>query len=184
MTIPTAAERTGNFSAFPNTIFDPTTTVPSGTSYTRTRFGQHNSFRPFRSGHDEDDQRLSTAVTSGAHQQLHAPISTRFRTGIRAMCAWITRSPRTTILRALCHPAHRYHRSAQLSGGHHRRHLHSPCSWATRLPLPALRPTRSTTPSRTTRTSSPTLINDLRVGFNRFRLDYTLAGTTPTENSG
>src|SRR6185312_15292832 len=30
----------------------------------------------------------------------------------------------------------------------------------------------------------PSLINDLRVGFQRFRVDYTLAGTTPTENLG
>ncbi|HVX56884.1 MAG TPA: hypothetical protein VHA37_04075, partial [Candidatus Saccharimonadales bacterium] len=30
----------------------------------------------------------------------------------------------------------------------------------------------------------PTLINDFRAGFNRFRVDYTLAGTTPNENLG
>ena len=28
---------------------------------------------------------------------------------------------------------------------------------------------------------SPTIVNDLRVGFNRYRVDYTLAGTTPNE---
>jgi hypothetical protein len=31
---------------------------------------------------------------------------------------------------------------------------------------------------------SPTLINDARIGFNRFRVDYTLAGTTPDEKLG
>jgi len=30
----------------------------------------------------------------------------------------------------------------------------------------------------------PSLINDLRAGFNRFRVDYTLGGTTPAENLG
>ncbi len=41
MTVPTAAERTGDFSALPFTIYDPTTTQcadPSCTSYTRTAF--------------------------------------------------------------------------------------------------------------------------------------------------
>ena len=38
VTIPTLAERSGNFSAFPNKIFDPTTTVASGSSYTRMPF--------------------------------------------------------------------------------------------------------------------------------------------------
>jgi hypothetical protein len=31
---------------------------------------------------------------------------------------------------------------------------------------------------------SPALVNDLRVGFNRYRVDYALPGTTPTEPLG
>jgi hypothetical protein len=37
-TIPTPAELCGDFSAFPNPIYDPTTQVSSGGSYTRTQF--------------------------------------------------------------------------------------------------------------------------------------------------
>lgn len=37
-TVPTAAMRQGNFSALPAKIFDPMSTTPSGSSYTRTQF--------------------------------------------------------------------------------------------------------------------------------------------------
>ena len=125
-TVPTAAMRAGNFAGI-NAIFDPLSTVASGTSYTRTRFPNDQiPAEPLRSGDPEDGERLSAAADQPARSTTTSPTSPGRRAGIRATCASITSSASNTFLRALGLPADRHHHAQHLPAVHDCRHLRRP----------------------------------------------------------
>ncbi|MES1257987.1 MAG: TonB-dependent receptor [Acidobacteriota bacterium] len=184
VTIPTVAERTGDFSAFPK-IFDPLTTTVSGTSYTRTQFpnnmiplsrfdpvtikmvnayplpqtsGLTNNYTPDLNqvqNWDQGDIRIDHQITP--NDQFFA------RYAIQHTATIVPPSYPPTTIAGIPHPV-LLGDEASFAGVSDNPVQHVVADY--------------------THIFGPRLINDLRVGFNRFRVDYTLAGTTPSENLG
>ncbi len=185
VTIPTAAERTGDFSSFPNKIFDPATTTVVGSSYTRTQFpgniipasrfdpvtvkmvnayplpqtaGLTNNYTTNLNqvqNWDQGDIRVDHQITS--NDQFFA------RYGIQHTATIVPPSYPPTTIAGIPHPV-LLGDEASFAGVSDNPVQHAVADY--------------------THIFSPALINDFRVGFNRFRVDYTLAGTTPSENLG
>ena len=179
-TIPTAAMRAGNFAGI-NAIFDPLSTVPTGSHlYAHPLSQRSDPAQPLRPGHPEAHQRLSDAADQRADQQLHRQSSRGRRTGIRATCASITSSTpsnnffarwafqRTSTFTPNTFPA------VQIAGISTPVKLGNEDSFAGTSFSPDQHAVADYV-----HVFSPSLVNDLRVGFTRFLLDYTQEGFAP-----
>ena len=185
ITVPTASTRAGNFSALPVNIYDPLSTSPNGTSYTRTQFPGNvipasrfdpitvkmvNAYPlPLTSGlvnnytsnmsqlqnWDQGDVRVDHNFT--ANDTFFARYSIQHTDTI------VPPSYPLTTIPGISHPLP----------------LGDEASFAGTSAQPVQHAVAAYT-----HIFSPALINDFRAGFNRYRVDYTLAGTTPTENLG
>ena len=178
-TVPTLAMRDGDFSGQPNSIFDPLTTPA-----TRPRSHPRTSSPAIASRANRWDPvtaKLMNAYPAAdqrrPHEQLSCQSESDRRTGTRAMCASIISSPRTTISsRAgrfntpLPSAPHTFP-AVQIPGLPKPVGLGNEDSFAG----PAFNPTQHAVASYV-KVISPRLVNDLRVGFNRFVLDYTGEG--------
>jgi hypothetical protein len=183
--VPTAAMRQGNFSALPVNIYDPQTTATSGTSYTRQQFPGNiipisrfdpvtvkmvNAYPlPFTSSltnnytsnqsqlqnWDQGDIRVDHSFSS--NDTFFARYSIQHTSTIVPPTYPLTTIP------GISHPLP-LGDEASFAGTSFQPVQHAVADY--------------------THLFSPTLINDFRAGFNRYRDDYTLAGTTPTENLG
>jgi hypothetical protein len=185
VTIPTVAERSGNFSAFPNKIYDPTTTTVSGSSYTRTPFPNNmipsNRFDP-----------VTIKMINAYPLPLTSALTNNYTTNLNQIQNWdqgdvrvdhqITSNDQFFARFAIQHtdtivpPSYP---AVTIPGIPHPVLLGDEASFAGTSSNPVLHAVAAYT-----HIFSPTLINDARIGFNRFRVDYTLAGTTPDEKLG
>lgn len=185
VTVPTAAERTGDFSAFSNKMFDPATTLTSGSSYVRTQFPGNmipaSRFDP-----------IALKMINAYPLPLTSGLVNNYTTNLNQLQNWdqgdirvdhqITANDQFFARYAIQHtntivPAS--YPATTLAGISHPVPLGDEASFAGTSSNPVQHAVADYT-----HVFSPTLINDFRVGFNRFRVDYTLAGTTPTENLG
>lgn len=184
VTIPTAAERTGNFAGF-NPIYDPLTTTTSGSSYTRTQFPGNvipssrfdpitlkmvNAYPlPTGTGHVNNYTQNLNQVQNWDQGDIRVDhqISTNdtffARYSIQHTATIVPASYPDATIAGISHPVP-VGDEASFAGVSSNPVQHAVAAY--------------------THIFSPTLINDFRVGFQRFRVDYTLAGTTPTENLG
>jgi hypothetical protein len=184
VTIPTVAERAGNFTGFVP-IYDPLTTTPTGSSYARTQFPGNvipssrfdpvtikmiNAYPTPQNGNrtnnytpnlnqvqnwDQGDIRIDHQITP--NDQFFA------RYAIQSTATIVPASYPAATIPGISHPVP----------------LGDEASFAGTSANPVQHAVADYT-----HIFSPALINDFRVGFQRFRVDYTLAGTTPTENLG
>jgi hypothetical protein len=185
VTVPTAAMRMGDFSALPVKIYDPATTVVSGSSYTRQQFPGNiipaNRFDPVtvkmvnayplpltsgltnnytsnmsqQQNWDQGDIRVDQNITSK---------DTFFaRYSIQHTSTIVPPSYPLTSIPGISHPVP-LGDEASFAGVSYQPVQHAAAAY--------------------THIFTPTLINDFRAGFNRYRDDYTLAGTTPNEPLG
>ncbi len=184
VTVPTLAERTGNFTGFVP-IYDPLTTVPTATSYARTQFpgniipssrfdpitlkmlnaypspqtaGRTNNYTENLNqiqNWDQGDIRVDHQITQ--NDSFFARYSIQHTNTI------VPPSYPPTTIPGISHPVP----------------LGDEASFAGTSANPVQHAVADYT-----HIFSPTLINDFRVGFQRFRVDYTLDGTTPSENLG
>ena len=183
--VPTAAMRQGDFSALPVKIYDPTTTTPSGSSYTRTPFSG-NMISPSRfdlvtmkmvSAYPlPQTSALTNNYTSNMSQQQswdQGDIRVDQNFGSKdTFFARYSIQHTTTIVPPTYPPT-------TIAGISHPLMLGDEASFAGT----SFQPVQHAAAAYT-HIFSPTLINDLRIGFNRYRDDYTLAGTTASEPLG
>ncbi|HKD08888.1 MAG TPA: carboxypeptidase regulatory-like domain-containing protein [Bryobacteraceae bacterium] len=184
VTIPTLAERTGNFAGF-KPIYDPQTTTPTATSYTRTQFPGNvipsNRFDPItikmiNAYPLPQTSGLTNNYTQNLNQiqnwdqgdirvdhQITANDSVFARYSIQHTATTVPASYPDATIPGISHPVP-VGDEASFAGTSFNPVQHAVAAY--------------------THIFGPSLVNDLRVGFQRFRLDYTLAGTTPTENLG
>jgi hypothetical protein len=184
VTVPTVAERTGDFGAFPK-IYDPLTTTPSGSSYTRTQFPGNiipaSRFDPItlkmvNAYPLPQNTKLTNNYTPNLNQvqnwdQGDIRVDHQITTNDQFFARYAIQHTNTIVPPS--YPA------ATIAGIPHPVLLGDEASFAGTSANPVQHAVADYT-----HIFSPTLINDLRVGFQRFRVDYTLAGTTPTENLG
>src|SRR5579884_496724 len=184
-TVPSAAMRQGDFSALPVKIYDPTTTTPSGSSYTRTQF-PGNMIPPSR--FDPITAKLANAyplpqrnalvsnyVSNMTQQQNWDQGDIRVDHQFTSSDTFFARysiQKTDTIVPSTFPPT-------TIAGIPHPVSLGNEDSFAGTSSTPVQQ-----TVASYTHIFGPRLINDLRAGFNRFRVDYTLQGTTPTEKLG
>src|SRR6516164_9383248 len=177
VTVPTAASRAGDFSTFTNRIFDPATTSVSGTSYTRTPFPGNlipaNRFDP-----------VTVKMVNAYPLPLTPGLTNNYTTNLNQLQNWDQGDVRvdhqirsndqffarfaiqnTDTIVPPSYPA------ASIAGIPHPVLLGDEASFAGTSSNPVLHAVADYT-----HIFSPALINDLRVGFNRFKVDYTLAG--------
>ena len=184
VTIPTLAERGGNFSGF-KPIYDPATTAVSGSSYTRTQFPGNvipsSRFDPVTvkmvNGYPAPQNGQATNnYTPNLNQvqnwdQGDVRVDHQFRSTDTFFARYSIQHTATIV--PASYPA------ATIPGIPHPVPLGDEASFAGTSANPVQHAVAAYT-----HIFSPSLINDLRIGFQRFRLDYTLAGTSPTENLG
>jgi hypothetical protein len=183
--VPTAAMRQGNFSALPVKIYDPTTTAPSGSSYTRTPFDGNmipaSRFDPVTMKMVNayplpQTSALTNNYTSNMSQQQswdQGDIRVDQNFGSKdTFFARYSIQHTTTIVPATYPPT-------TIAGISHPLMLGDEASFAGT----SFQPVQHAAAAYT-HIFSPTLINDVRIGFNRYRDDYTLAGTTASEPLG
>ena len=184
-TVPTAAMRTGNFSALAAKLFDPLSTTPSGSSYTRTPFPGNiipaNRFDP-----------ITMKMVNAYPLPLTNGLVNNYTSNMTQAQNWDQGDIRVD---------HNFSSNDTFFARYSIQHTNTivpPTYPPTTIPgisrpLPlgdeasfagtSAQPVQQAVADYT-HIFSPTLINDLRIGFNRYRVDYTLAGTTPTENLG
>ena len=185
LTVPTLGMRQGDFSALPVRIYDPQTTTAAGSSYTRTPFGGNmiprdrfdpvtakliNAYPAPQTGAltnnyisnmaqlqnwDQGDVRVDHQITS--NDMFFA------RYSIQKTDTTVPNTFPPTTVAGIPHPIQ----------------LGNEDSFAGVSSTPVQHVVATYT-----RIFSPRLINDLRAGFNRFRVDYTQAGATPGEPLG
>lgn len=184
LTIPTVAERTGNFSAF-RPIYDPATTAAAGSSYTRTQFP--GNIIP-SSRFDPVTLKMVNAYplpqTSGLTNNYTANLNQvqNWDQGDIRIDHQISPNDQFFARYSIQHtntivpPTYPL---ATIAGISHPVPIGDEASFAGTSANPVQHAVADYT-----HIFGPSLINDLRVGFQRFRVDYTLAGTTPTENLG
>ena len=183
--VPTAAMRQGNFSALPVKIYDPTLTTPSGSSYTRTPFdGNMIPASRFDSVTAKmvnayplpQTSALTNNYTSNMSQQqswdqgdiridqnLGSKDTFFARYSIQHTNTIVPPTYPPTTIAGISHPL-MLGDEASFAGTSFQPVQHAAAAY--------------------THIFSPTLINDVRIGFNRYRDDYTLAGTTSSEPLG
>jgi hypothetical protein len=183
--VPTAAMRQGNFSALPVKIYDPTTNAPSGSSYTRTPFDGNmipaSRFDPVTMKMVNayplpQTSALTNNYTSNMSQQQswdQGDIRVDQNFGSKdTFFARYSIQHTTTIVPPTYPPT-------TIAGISHPLSLGDEASFAGT----SFQPVQHAAAAYT-HIFSPTLINDVRIGFNRYRDDYTLAGTTASEPLG
>src|SRR5947209_2682646 len=185
VTVPTAAERTGDFSALANKIYDPATTTVSGSSYTRTQFPGNiipaNRFDP-----------VTVKMVNAYPLPLTGGLTNNYTTNLNQLQNWdqgdirvdhqISSNDQFLARYGIQHTATTVPPSyppTTIAGISHPVLLGDEASFAGVSDNPVQHAVADYT-----HIFGPSLINDLRAGFNRFRVDYTLAGTTPSENLG
>ncbi len=183
--VPTAAMRKGDFSALPVKIYDPNSTTASGSSYTRTPFPGNIidptrfdpiTFKMVNAYPLPQTSALTNNYTSNMSQQqnwdqgdirLDQNFTSRdtffARYSIQHTSTIVPPTYPPTTIAGISHPV-MLGDEASFAGTSFQPVQHAAAAY--------------------THIFSPTLINDVRIGFNRYRDDYTLAGTTPTENLG
>ena len=181
-TVPTAAMRQGNFSALPAKIFDPMSTTPSGSSYTRTQFPGNmipaSRFDP-----------VTMKMVNAYPLPLTNGLVNNYTSNMTQMQNWDQGDVRLD---------HNFTSNDTFFARYSIQHTNTivpPTYPLTTIPgisrpLPlgdeasfagtSAQPVQQAVADYT-HIFSPTIVNDLRVGFNRYRVDYTLAGTTPNE---
>jgi hypothetical protein len=183
--VPTAAMRQGNFSALPVKIYDPNSTAVSGTSYTRTPF-PGNIIDPTRFDPvtfkmvNAYPLPLTSALTNNytsnmSQQQTWDQGDIRFDQNFTSKDTFFARysiQHTNTVVPATYPPT-------TIAGISHPLMLGDEASFAGT----SFQPVQHAAAAYT-HIFSPTLINDVRIGFNRYRDDYTLAGTTASEPLG
>ncbi|HWD98534.1 MAG TPA: hypothetical protein VG345_05845, partial [Bryobacteraceae bacterium] len=184
VTIPTVAERTGDFTAF-RPIYDPSTTTPAGSSYTRTQFPGNiipsSRFDPVtlkmvNAYPLPQNNKLTNNYTENLNQvqnwdQGDIRVDHQISPNDQFFARYSIQHTNTIVP-----PSYPL---ATIAGISHPVPLGDEASFAGTSANPVQHAVADYT-----HIFSPTLINDFRVGFQRFRVDYTLAGTTPTENLG
>jgi Carboxypeptidase regulatory-like domain/TonB dependent receptor len=183
--VPTAAMRQGDFSALPVKIYDPTSTTPSGSSYTRTPFPGNmipaNRFDPVTMKMVNayplpQTSALTNNYTSNMSQQQswdQGDIRVDQNFGSKdTFFARYSIQHTTTVVPPTYPPT-------TIAGISHPLMLGDEASFAGT----SFQPVQHAAAAYT-HIFSPTLINDVRIGFNRYRDDYTLAGTTASEPLG
>jgi hypothetical protein len=185
VTIPPVAARGGDFSAFSNRIFDPLTTTPVGSSYTRTQFPGNiipaSRFDP-----------VTAKMVNAYPLPQTSGLNNNYTTSLNQVQNWdqgdirvdhqITSNDLFFARYGIQHTATIVPPSyppATIAGISHPVLLGDEASFAGVSDNPVQHVVADYT-----HIFSPALINDFRVGFNRFRVDYTLGGTTPGENLG
>jgi hypothetical protein len=184
-TVPTAAMRQGDFSALPVKIYDPTTTTPSGSSYTRTQFPGNmipaSRFDPITAKLvnayplPQRSALVSNYVSNMTQQQNWDQGDIRVDHQFSSSDTFFARysiQKTDTIVPSTFPPT-------TVAGIPHPVSLGNEDSFAGTSSTPVQQ-----TVASYTHIFGPRVINDLRAGFNRFRVDYTLQGTTPTEKLG
>ena len=175
-TIPTAAMRAGNFSGI-NAIFDPLTTVPTGATYTRTRFPNDqiplsrfdpvtlklmNAYpQPATSG--LINNYIANVAQTQSWNQGDVRVDHQIRSSDNFFARWSFQ--RTSTITPNTFPA------VQIAGISNPVKLGNEDSFAGTSFSPDQHAVADYVHIFT-----PTLVNDLRVGFTRFLLDYTAEG--------
>jgi Carboxypeptidase regulatory-like domain len=178
-TIPTMAMRTGNFSGQPNAIYDPLSTVTSGTTVTRTQFAGNQipltRFDPVTAKLINAYPTPQTAgLTNNYIAQLTLPqnwnqgdvrVDHQFTPNDSFFARWSIQNTSTS--------APHTFPDVQIAGITGPVGVGNEDSFAGT----AFNPTQHIVASYV-KVISPRMVNDLRVGFNRFVLDYTAIGAT------
>jgi hypothetical protein len=185
VTVPTLAMRQGDFSALPVRIYDPQMTTPAGSSYTRTQF--LGNMIP-ASRFDPVTQKLvnaypapqttalinnyvSNMVQMQNWDQGDVRVDHQFTSNDTFFARYSIQHTNTTVPNTFP--------PTMVAGIPHSIQLGNEDSFAGTSATPVQHAVADYT-----HIFGPHLINDLRVGFNRFRVDYTQAGATPNEPLG
>jgi hypothetical protein len=185
LTVPTLAMRQGDFSALPVKIYDPLTTTPSGSTYTRTQF-PGNIIPPSR--FDPVTAKLANAypapLTTGlTNNYISNMVQTQsWDQGDIRVDQQITSNDMFFARYSIQHTDTTVPNTfppTTVAGIPHPVQLGNEDSFAGTSSTPVQQAVADYT-----HIFGPNLINDLRVGFNRFVVDYTQAGATPTEPLG
>src|ERR1035437_8545896 len=184
ITLPTAAMRAGNFAGI-NTIFDPLTTTPSGSTYTRTQFPNNqiplsrfdpvtlkmvNAY-PLPTGSGISNNYAESLLQTQSWNQGDVRVDEQISPSNTFFARWSVQKTETVVPNS--YPA------VQLAG------LPKPVTVGDEASFAG----SSFTPDQHAvadfvHVFTPRFVNDLRVGFNRFVLNYTPAGATPGVNLG
>ena len=185
LTVPTLAMRQGDFSGLPVKIYDPQTTTASGSSYTRTQFEGNkipsNRFDP-----------VTAKLVNAYPAPQTSGIVNNYVSNMVQLQNWDQGDVRVD---------HQFTSSDTFFARYSIQHTNTivpntfPPTTVAGIPHPIQLGNEdsfagtSATPVQQavadyTHIFGPHLINDLRVGFNRFRVDYTQAGATPNEPLG
>jgi hypothetical protein len=185
VTVPTLAMRQGDFSALPVKIYDPQTTTPAGSSYTRTPFLGNmipaNRFDPVTAKlvnaypAPQTSALINNYISNMVQQQNWDQGDVRVDHQFTSSDTFFARysiQQTNTIVPNTFPPT-------TVAGIPHPIQLGNEDSFAGTSATPVQHAAADYT-----HIFGPHLINDLRVGFNRFRVDYTQAGATPQEPLG
>ena len=184
ITLPTAAMRAGNFAGI-NTIFDPLTTTPSGNTYTRTQFPNNqiplsrfdpvtvkmvNAY-PLPTGSGITNNYTESLLQTQSWNQGDVRVDEQISASNTFFARWSIQHTATVVPNS--YPA------VQLAG------LPKPVTVGDEASFAGT----SFTPDQHAvadyvHVFSPHLVNDLRVGFSRFVVNYTAEGATQGLNQG
>ncbi len=185
LTVPTLAMRRGDFSALPVRIYDPATTAVSGSSYTRQQFPNNmipaNRFDPVTAKLINAYPAPQTSALTNNYLANLSQVQTwdqgdvrfdhQFTSNDTFFARYSIQKTDTTVPNTFP--------PSTVAGIPHPIQLGNEDSFAGVSSTPVQQAVASYT-----HVFGPRLINDLRVGFNRFRVDYTQAGATPNEPLG
>ncbi len=185
LTVPTLAMRRGDFSALPVRIYDPATTAVSGSSYTRQQFPNNtipaNRFDPVTAKLVNAYPAPQTAALTNNYianltqsqnwDQGDVRVDHQFSSNDTFFARYSIQKTDTVVPNTFP--------PSTVAGIPHPVQLGNEDSFAGVSSTPVQQAVASYT-----HIFGPRLINDLRVGFNRFRVDYTQAGATPNEPLG
>jgi hypothetical protein len=185
VTVPTLAMRSGDFSALAARIFDPLSTTASGTSYTRTQFPGNtiptNQFDPITAKLAQAYPAPQTSALVNNYisnmtqvqnwDQGDVRVDHQFTSNDTFFARYANQKTATTVPNTFP--------PTTVAGIPHPVSLGNEDSFAGTSSNPVQQAVASYIHLFGSR-----LVNDLRIGFNRFRVDYTLEGTNATEPLG